>query len=85
MEANIGKYIITSDERNYVVNVKKKIKGEVEIVPIGYFSTLKLTMKFITERTIRTNKNIDKIMKELNNIEKMMEGVEIWERKISES
>lgn len=78
MRATIGKFIIESDSRQYVVyeryivNVgatsKEENIGNEYNKPIGYFNTLKSAYKFIGERTVKTNDDIETILNKLQEI-----------------
>ena len=78
MKTTIGKFIIETDSRQYVVyercivNVgatsKKENIGNEYNKPIGYFNTLKSAYKFIGERTVKTNDDIETILNKLQEI-----------------
>lgn len=78
MKTTIGKFIIETDSRQYVVyercivNVgatsKEENIGNEYNKPIGYFNTLKSAYKFIGERTVKTNDDIETILNKLQEI-----------------
>lgn len=78
MKAIIGKFIITTDSRQYVVSercvvdvgttTKEENIGNEYNKPIGYFNTLKSAYKFIGERTVKTNDDIEIILNKLQEI-----------------
>lgn len=78
MRATIGKFIIETDSRQYVVyercivNVgatsKEENIGKEYNKPIGYFNTLKSAYKFIGERTVKTNDDVETILNKLQEI-----------------
>lgn len=78
MIAEVGPYTITTDSRQYVVsetfvveegaNSKEENIGKEYLKPIGYFTTLKSAYKFIGERTIKTNDDIETILEKLDEI-----------------
>lgn len=78
MKTTIGKFIIETDSRQYVVyercivNVgatsKEENIGNEYNNPIGYFNTLKSAYKFIGERTVKTNDDIETILNKLQEI-----------------
>lgn len=78
MKTTIGKFIIETDSRQYVVyercivNVgatsKEENIGNEYNKPIGYFNTLKSAYKFIGERTVKTNDDVETILNKLQEI-----------------
>ena len=78
MRATIGKFIIESDSRQYVVyercivNVETATKeeniGKEYNKPIGYFNHLEEAYKFIGERTVKTNDDVEIILNKLQEI-----------------
>ena len=78
MRATIGKFIIETDSRQYViyerciVNVETATKeeniGKEYNKPIGYFNTLKSAYKFIGERTVQTNDDVETILNKLQEV-----------------
>lgn len=78
MKTTIGKFIIETDSRQYVVyercivNVgatsKEENIGNEYNKPIDYFNTLKSAYKFIGERTVKTNDDIETILNKLQEI-----------------
>ena len=78
MRATIGKFIIETDSRQYVVyercivNVgatsKEENIGKEYNKPIGYFNHLEEAYKFISERTVKTNDDVETILNKLQEI-----------------
>ena len=79
MKLEIGNYVRTSDERQFIVNEKGVVKNETKakpenigkpiLKPIGYFTDIKSALKFIPQKTLMQNDNINSIINELNKIE----------------
>ena len=78
MKVTIGKFIIETDSRQYViyerciVNVETATKeeniGKEYNKPIGYFNHLEEAYKFIGERTVKTNDDVEIILNKLQEI-----------------
>lgn len=75
MKMKVGKYFITSDEYQFIVQEKKIIKdgkntkkeniGSEKLVNIGYFTTLEGIMQFLAMREIRMNDDLLDAQKEI--------------------
>ncbi len=78
MKVMIGEFTIESDTKQYVVYERRVVEletanidenvGKEYIKPIGYFSKLKEAYKFIGERTVKTNHNVETILNKLEEI-----------------
>lgn len=78
MKVTIGKFIIESDTRQYVVCEKCIVNAETATKeenigkeynkPIGYFNHLEGAYKFISERTVKTNDDVEIILNKLEEI-----------------
>lgn len=82
MKAIVGDFIISSDSRQYIVSEKFVVEpgalskeeniGKEYEKPIGYFRNLKDAYKFIGERTVRTNDDIELILSKLEEIKNIL-------------
>lgn len=75
MEFKVGKFLITNDEYNYIINSKKKIKEEFQWVPSKYFSTLGEAMNYIAQQTPKTNEDLNSVLEELKEIKSLCKRV----------
>lgn len=75
MDIKVGDYKIISDERQFIVRITKKVTdkesknyGETYEQNLAYVTTLEGALKFIPEQTIRSNDDIQTILKKLDKI-----------------
>lgn len=79
MKLEVGNYVITSDERQFIVNEKGVIKDETKaksenigkpiLKPIGYFTNIKSALNFIPQKTLMQNNELLTVVEMLKNIE----------------
>lgn len=75
MDFKVGKFLITHDEYNYIVNTKKKVKDEFQWYPSKYFSTLGDAMNYIAQQTPKVNEDLNSVLEELKEIESLCRRV----------
>lgn len=75
MDFKVGKFLITHDEYNYIVNTKKKVKDEFQWVPSKYFSTLGDAMNYIAQQTPKVNEDLNSTLQELEEIKALCKRV----------
>ncbi|MFR1378445.1 MAG: hypothetical protein ACLSTJ_05760 [Clostridium neonatale] len=79
MKINIDDYLIETDERQFIVKVKKVVEegrftkeeniGKEYYQPIAYCTSLNSAMKFIPQQVLRSNDDITVIKDKLKQIE----------------
>ena len=82
MKVIVGDFSISSDSRQYIVSEKFVVEpgalskeeniGKEYEKPIGYFRNLKDAYKFIGERIVKTNDDVELILIKLEEIENIL-------------
>ena len=80
MEIPVGKYVITSDSNNIILNEKKKHKtgknaGEESLSPVAFFFNITSCMEHIINEGIRESQatSLKELMAEVEKIRKRVE------------
>ena len=81
MKIDLGNYFIETDARQYKVKDKnleiKQKDGTINFKTLGYFTTLKQAVKFISNKAVLDCDDINLILYKLNSIEKSLELLRI--------
>ncbi len=79
MNIHVGKYVITSDSLNIILNERKvvkdgKRKGEEYLVPIGYYGTIEGCMEALLRYKVRKSQatSIKGLIEDVNEISKFI-------------
>ena len=82
MEIPVGKYVITSDKYNIIVNTKQKIKtgkdaGKEKLVPEAFVGSIEECMEYIVNQGIRESKatSFKELKEDVAKIRKLVESV----------
>ena len=79
MKLEIGSYVITSDERQFIVSKKDTVKeshftkaeniGKDVLKPVGYYTTFNSALKSVPESVLKGNDDINNILSVLKIID----------------
>lgn len=92
MKLDFGKYLITTDDRQFIVQEKKIVKesekpeniGNEYFETQGYYSNLEAALKSLGKRVVLENDDIKVIRKELRHLEsKIKEFSKLFELEVS--
>lgn len=85
MKIKVGDYLIESDERQYIVKVKKIVEesrltkkeniGNEYWQPIAYCTTFDSALKFVPQQALRSNDDISVVIDKLTQIERDIKAI----------
>ncbi|MEG1870972.1 MAG: hypothetical protein RR192_03120 [Peptostreptococcaceae bacterium] len=85
MKIDLGDYRIESDERQFVVQAKKVIEkgrltkeenvGKEFYKPVGYYSNIKSALKYLSNKIVLDNVDINTVINKLKSLESKIESL----------
>ena len=85
MKINVGDYFIETDERQFIVKVKKVVEesrlakkeniGKEYWQPIAYCTTFDSALKFVPQQALRSNDDINVVIDKLTQIERDIKAI----------